>query len=478
MPSMKNIYILFFLFAFLAIESGAQTLGQAKVFYQKQEYEKAKPVFKRFVKSQPGNGNYNLWYGVCCLKTGEPDVALKHLETAVKKRIPSGQLYLAQTYSALYRYEDAIETFEIYISELKKRKRSTEEAEALLEQTKALFRMLKGVEQVCVIDSFVVDKASFLSAYKISPESGQIYPYNQYFDREETGNDTGTVYETELGNRIYYSELQDNGKHQILLSNKLMEDWSSGVLLPDNINGNRNAGYPFVMTDGMTIYYAADGEDSMGGWDIFVTRYNPNTDSYLMPENLGMPFNSTANDYLYVIDEFNNLGWFASDRNQPEEKVCIYVFIPNTSKQVYDYENIDTAKLIQLATLSPISSTWAEADVVEEAQKRLKAAINRKMVVEEQCDFCFVIDDTHTYHAINDFRKPQAKALFEKYQQQEKALKVQKAKLENLREHYVRATEREKSELTPAIIDLEKQVQQLSRAVEKSAIEVRRAEKE
>ena len=32
--------------------------------------------------------------------------------------------------------------------------------------------MLKGVEDVCVIDSFVIDKANFLKAYKISEESG------------------------------------------------------------------------------------------------------------------------------------------------------------------------------------------------------------------------------------------------------------------------------------------------------------------
>ena len=40
--------------------------------------EEAKPTFKKLVKTQPGNGNYNLWYGVCCLETGEPAEALKY----------------------------------------------------------------------------------------------------------------------------------------------------------------------------------------------------------------------------------------------------------------------------------------------------------------------------------------------------------------------------------------------------------------
>ena len=36
----------------------------------------------------------------------------------------------------------------------------------------------------------------------------------------------------------------------------------------------------------------------MGGYDIFVTRYNSDTDNYLNPENVGMPFNSPFNDYM------------------------------------------------------------------------------------------------------------------------------------------------------------------------------------
>lgn len=95
----------------------------------------------------------------------------------------------------------------------------------------------------------------------------------------------------------------------------------------------------------------------MSGYDIFVTRYNTNTDTYLVPENVGMPFNSPYNDYMYVIDEYNNLGWFASDRFQPEGKICIYVFIPNTSKQTYNYEAMEQQEIIRLAQIHSLKET-------------------------------------------------------------------------------------------------------------------------
>ena len=249
---MNKKYILFFLFGLLSITISAQSLAEAKALYEKGEYEEAKPAFKKLVKTQPGNGNYNLWYGVCCLETGEPAEALKHLESAVKRRVPSGQLYLARAYNDLYRFEEAIETYETYISDLRKRKRSTEEAEQLLEKSKSNLRMLKGVEEVCFIDSFVVDKEKFLDAYKISPESGKLFMYDTYFN--DSGKEGGTVYETELGNKLYYSEMQPDSTLSILSRNKLLDKWSDGSLLPGSINEAMNADYPYVLTDGITIY--------------------------------------------------------------------------------------------------------------------------------------------------------------------------------------------------------------------------------
>ena len=59
--------------------------------------------------------------------------------------------------------------------------------------------MLKGIEEVCIIDSIVVDKDRFLEVYKISPESGKLFTYNDFFQNKEEVE--ATVYETELGNK-------------------------------------------------------------------------------------------------------------------------------------------------------------------------------------------------------------------------------------------------------------------------------------
>ncbi len=471
---MKKQHFIFFLLTLAFGGLSAQTLEEGQALYNKGNYEKAKPIFAKYIKSNPANGNYNLWYGVCCLKTGGAGEAVKYLEIAVKKRVSEGKPYLAEAYNEMYRFDDAVSSYEESIAELDKRKKPTSDLLPQLEKAKNNLKMLKGVEQVCIVDSFVVDKKRFLDAYKINTESGKIMMYDEYF-QTNSGRQT-TVYETEIGNKIYYGDKQSSGKLNIFSRNKLDGEWSKPNPLPDVINNSGNTNYPYVLTDGLTIYYAADGKESIGGYDIFVTRYNTNTDSYLTPENVGMPFNSPYNDYMFVIDEFNNLGWFASDRYQPEDKVCIYVFIPNASKKVYNYEATDPQKLIRLAQIHSIKETWKDKDEVNEAQKRLQKILNEKPRNEQTYDFEFVINDRLTYHQQSDFHSSQAKALFNKYRQQTKELERQQTELSRLRDSYTTVNESKKAELTPSILKLEKQVSQFTEENKKLMIEVRNAE--
>lgn len=67
------------------------------------------------------------------------------------------------------------------------------------------------------------------------------------------------------------------------------------------------------MLDGIILYYVLDGEGFLGGYDIFVICYDLENSNYFCFDNIGMLFNFFVNDYMYVIDEFNNIGWFVLD---------------------------------------------------------------------------------------------------------------------------------------------------------------------
>ena len=457
----RYIFCLLALFCTSAIS--AQTLSQAKKLFENGEYEKAKTAFANLIKRSPNSAEVNYFYGASLYETGELDKCVPYLEKSAKRDYIGAFRYLGKAYADLYRYDEAVDNYETHIEWLDEKNRDTEQAEAELSELRKKARMFKSVEKVTVIDSFVVNKKNFLDAYKISKTSGTI-----------AMNGEGTLYENEMGTKRIVSEMKDS-LMQLFTQVRLLDGWDEKEPV-ESLNDSCNLNFPFLMGDGTTLYFASDGEGTLGGYDIFVTRYDSEDDTYLRPSNVGMPFNSAANDYLYAIDELNNLGWFVTDRNQPTDTVCVYVFVPNETKQLYNYEATDPQVITDAATLRSIRTTWTDEAKVREARQRLAALKYAKDDESRKGDFHFIIDDSATYTSLDNFLSKEAKESYRKLMQTEKDLEQLKTTLAQKRKEYESENGLGKKKLEPSILDLEKRIPQLMEEVEKLTFDVRRLE--
>lgn len=444
----------------------AQNLNQAKNLFDKGEFEKAKTALSKLIKRSPNHAETNYYYGASLYETGELEKSLPYLEKSAKRNYIGAFRYLGKAYADMFRFEEAIENYETHIEWLEEKNRKTEQAETELTELRTKARILKNVEMVTVIDSFVVSKQELLDSYKISLSSGKI---------QMNESKTGTIYENEMGTKRIISEKNDS-LMQLYTQTKLLDGWGKKEAIK-SLNNNSNMNFPFIMGDGITLYFASDGEGSLGGYDIFVTRYDSEDNTYLRPSNIGAPFNSTANDYLFAVDEFNHLGWFVTDRNQSEGYVCVYVFIPNEIKKTYNYETCTPDFIKDVATLKKISTTWTDMELVRNAQKRLSSIIEQKSeLAEQKNEFLFVVNDNNTYTNWDDFRSKEAQNLYRQLLQKEKDLHHLQADLEQKREQFANENELGKKRITPSILDLEKRIPQIQKEVEKLTIEVRRFE--
>ena len=460
-------YISLFILLLFSVSISAQNLKQATQLFDKGEYEKAKPAFQRLVKSAPSNAGYNYYYGACLYETGDKEAAFPYIEKSAKRKYINAYRYLGKLYADMYHYDEAIENYETHIEWLIEKNRDTEMAEAELAFIRKCARMLKGVEKVTVIDSFVVNKSNFLETYKISKESGKIATLPEI---------AGTLYENEMGNKLIYADSIDDGTIQLYTQIKLLDGWGKAEPIT-SLNELGNVNYPYLMGDGTTLYFASDNEESLGGYDIFITRYDSEDNEYLRPSNVGMPFNSTANDYMMAIDEFNNLGWFASDRNQPQDSVCIYVFIPNASKQTYNYENTDLQTIIDAATLREIRKTWDDEEIIQASRNLLAKVLegdNEKQ--KKQSSFTFIVNDLVTYDSLEDFRSPEAKRLYQQLMSREKEIAQLENKLLQHRDQYAQGNAQIKKNLTPTILDLENKIPLMKEEMERQITQVRNLE--
>lgn len=451
--------------------AGAQTLSQAQRWFTQGEFEKAKPVFKKLVKQSPSNASYNFWYGACCYETGEMMEGLPYLEKSAARKVINAYLYVSKAYYDMYRYDDAIENLEQHIYWLKQKKRDTTEAEELMGKYRKGARMIRGVENITVIDSFVVDKRSFLDAYKLGEQSGNL-------QMTDNGNeDVSIEFVNEMGDKKLLSANDENGNKKLYASVKLIDSWSKPQRLKGINDDMTDLNFPFLDSDGTTLYFSAKGEESLGGYDIFITRADSEENSYFRPDNMGYPFNSAFNDYMYVIDDYNNLGWFASDRYQPEGKVCVYVFIPNESKTTYDYDTVEPGKMISLARLDNIALTQTDRNEVVRAKQRLaKVTYSKAGKKNKKTEFTFIVNDNRTYTSLNDFRKPEAKKMFQEMRKMQSDLETLENELDKLREKYSKSNKAVRESMTPGILDKEKRVNGLRTEIGKMETKIRNME--
>jgi len=447
----------------------SQSLDQAKTLYNEGRYAEAKPVFEKLVKQSPNNSSYNQWYGVCCYETGDFAAAEKYLLVANKRNVTESYRFLALLCSDLYRFDEAANFWDGYIEQLNKKKEDVAEFEALRDKARNLHRMQEKTEDIQVIDSVVTDKNAFLQAYRLSEEGGALLTYDEFFKSADAPQ--STVYTNQRGDKVYYARSStEGGVYSLYSQSKMLDAWGDEkALLPDNKQDNN---YPFVLTDGVTMYFASKGNESIGGYDIFVTRYNTGTNAFLAPEQLGMPFNSSANDYMLVIDEAKGLGWFVSDRNQPEDKVCVYLFIPDAARKRLDTETVAPEALRRRAALTSIRDTWREGANYAALIKSAHTETTAGGVSEKKREFVFVVNDHITYYNLDEIKNSEARELWSEALKMFKEIESMTVKLDDLRASYSKSNASAREQLKNTILQAENRLaylQQKSHEQEKLA---------
>lgn len=90
-------------------------------------------------------------------------------------------------------------------------------------------------------------------------------------------------------------------------------EWSKAQNMGPLINTPYDEDAPFIDINNKTLYYASNGPNSMGGFDIFVT-FRDAENNWSDPVNLGYPINSTGDDVFYTTTIDGLKGYLTSFR--------------------------------------------------------------------------------------------------------------------------------------------------------------------
>ena len=102
-------------------------------------------------------------------------------------------------------------------------------------------------------------------------------------------------------------------------------DWSEPINLGPILNSTSMDRGPAISKDELSLYFASNRLDSIGGEDIYVSQRQTRDDEWGPPTNLGPTINTAANEQVPAFSRDGHLLFFASNRPGGFGSVDIWV---------------------------------------------------------------------------------------------------------------------------------------------------------
>jgi outer membrane protein OmpA-like peptidoglycan-associated protein/tetratricopeptide (TPR) repeat protein len=119
------------------------------------------------------------------------------------------------------------------------------------------------------------------------------------------------------GNELYFisrnKDLSQGGKDILVSRINVKGKWSTPENLSKLINTEYDEEGIFITPDGRFLYFASQGHNSMGGFDIFRSEKLANG-AWSNPVNLGYPINTPDDEVFYVTDKTGTFGYYSAIR--------------------------------------------------------------------------------------------------------------------------------------------------------------------
>jgi outer membrane protein OmpA-like peptidoglycan-associated protein len=142
------------------------------------------------------------------------------------------------------------------------------------------------------------------------------YPFN------ETDDNQGGCTITIDNKHLYFAMMKNEGGMQPNVdlyvchaqTDVFNEEWSTISKLPPPVNDPKYwDSQPSIASDGVTLYFASDRPGGYGGIDLYVTKKDPKTGQWSVPENLGPGINTPKNEKTPFIHSDSETLYFSSN---------------------------------------------------------------------------------------------------------------------------------------------------------------------
>ena len=156
----------------------------------------------------------------------------------------------------------------------------------------------------------------------------------------------------ERASSLYFSAPDADGIRNLCRTQFADTVWTAPELLGEQLTSSGNEIFPMVSPDGQSLYFASDGLYGMGGYDLYVSHWNKEQREWDTPMNLGFPYSSPYDDFLFINSPDGKYSVFASNRGCAADSVFVYVLEYDSMPLRYNFDDAGE-EIRTLAGLAP-----------------------------------------------------------------------------------------------------------------------------
>lgn len=335
-------HIIFCLFVFLSIplvldaqtdfKSQDDLKKKADEYFKKEDYSSAMPLYSQLVSIYSKDPAYNYRFGVCVLFADrrETEKPIKYLEFASAKPGVDVSVfyYLGLAYHHNYRFAEAIKEYKLYKENAGIKNAAKLDVGRQIEICNNAKNLLTHFSDLYVLQRTEVVYNDFFRSYDAERFGGKLLVKPDIFktslDRKR--EKLSLVFFSKENDEVYFSSYGIDGKNgkDIYKSMKLPGGkWSKPINLGPTINTPYDEDFPFILPDGVTLYYSSKGMNTIGGYDIFTSTLGDDG-TWTISENLNYPINTPFDDIMFVPDSSQQYAYFSSARSSMEGMISVY----------------------------------------------------------------------------------------------------------------------------------------------------------
>jgi len=101
--------------------------------------------------------------------------------------------------------------------------------------------------------------------------------------------------------------------------------WAKPQNLGEDINTKYNEDFPYLFFDGQTLYFASEGHNSIGGYDLFKSTWDSEKNTWTRPVNIGYPVNTPEDNMTISFTKDQLHAYVSSYRSDSRGNLDIYL---------------------------------------------------------------------------------------------------------------------------------------------------------